>query len=79
MSRLLISLGGEAVLSQGGGDPSNTVASILGVLKRLLLPEMGDSAPLYIGQVCNSSLDREGKAGLQWTRPVSFSAPPFAM
>ena len=48
--RILISIGGEDVFRFGGADPEAALLQTLGALNRLLRPEMGDSAPLYVGQ-----------------------------
>jgi hypothetical protein len=39
------------VFRYGGADPEATLLQTLATLNRLLQPEMGDSAPLYVGQV----------------------------
>ncbi len=48
--RILISIGGEDVFRYGGADPEAALLQTLSVLNRLLQPEMGDSAPLYVGE-----------------------------
>lgn len=53
--RVLIKRGGAAVLCYGGADPEATMREIVTALKRLLQPDAGDSAPLFVGQVRNFS------------------------
>ena len=53
--RILISIGGEDVFRFGGGDPEAALLQTLSALNRLLQPEMGDSAPLYVGQASRLS------------------------
>jgi len=47
--RLFVRAGGEGMLSWNGADPDASLQAILQVLSRLLKPESGDSAQLYVG------------------------------
>ena len=49
-------MGGEAVLSWNGVDPGETLQSLLQASSRLLQPESGDSASLYVGSLLSQML-----------------------
>lgn len=49
-------MGGEAVLSWNGADPGQTLQSLLQASSRLLQPESGDSASLYVGSLLSQML-----------------------
>ena len=49
-------MGGEAVLSWNGADPGETLQSLLQASSRLLQPESGDSASLYVGSLLSQML-----------------------
>lgn len=49
--RVLIEVGGAEVFCCEGSKPEQAIQEVMKALNRLLLPEMGDSPPLFVGQV----------------------------
>ena len=56
MCRSLIGVAGVELLSWGTGGPEETLQGLLQVVSRLLQPDMGDSASLYIGDLIHQLL-----------------------
>lgn len=54
--RPLIGLAGVDMLSWGGGSPQDSLQGLLQVVSRLLQPDMGDSASLYVGSLIHQLL-----------------------
>ena len=54
--RTLIGIAGVGMLSWGGGNPQDRLQGLLQVVSRLLEPDMGDSASLYVGSLIHQLL-----------------------
>lgn len=54
--RTLIGSAGVGMLSWGGGNPQDRLQGLLQVVSRLLQPDMGDSASLYVGSLIHQLL-----------------------
>lgn len=53
--RVLIRIAGLDVFCYEGSNPEKAIKEVTTALNRLLLPEMGDSSPLFVGQVVLST------------------------
>ncbi|KAK9806782.1 hypothetical protein WJX72_002643 [[Myrmecia] bisecta] len=54
--RYLLRAGGEALLSWGGATPADTLSAILSAVTRLMQPDMGDSASLFVPNIVTHML-----------------------